>query len=220
MAGKSNRPEPSISRRLGDGTRSNYTPYILGRDYTEQQLRDEYRRMRRALQQRVRRVAASGEFPENSAARTLSRFPAPSSIETKGQIALKLSDLESVLSRGATTLTGLREMREETLKTLRDRGYTNINRENIGDFTRFMESTRSLALSILRYSYDRYGRAQGADRNKRLELFNLAQSKGITTASLIRDFRYYTNHMDELQQLPDRPTGRRLGIKSIRKLLS
>lgn len=217
---KGNRPEPSISRRLGDGTRSEYTPYVLARDFTEEQLRAEYRRMRRALQQRVRRVAASGEFPDNSAARTLSRFDAPSTLETKWQIAMKLSDIESVLSRGATTLTGLRQMREETIETLRDRGYTNINRENIGDFTHFMESTRSLALSIMRYRYDRSGRAVGADRNKRLELFSIAQRKGVTTNSLIRDFRYYVNHMDELQQLPDRESGRKLGIKSIRKMLS
>lgn len=207
-----------IERRLSrDGGRSDYTPYVLERDFTEEQLREEYRRMRRNLQDRVRRIERSGEFPDSATSRALSRFDAPGSL-TKAQLAMQLSDIEQVLSRQTSSLSGLRRERTEMIETFHDRGYKNINKSNINDFTRFMESTRTLTLSILRYRYER-GRAAGEDRNKRLELFNTAMAKGISPNALIRDFRFFVQHVDELKQLPDRKSGRKLGTKSIRRIL-
>lgn len=207
-----------IERRLTkDGRTAEYTPYVLERDYSVDELREEYRRMRRNLQDRVRRIERSGEFPDSAASRALSRFDAPGSL-TKGQLAMQLADIEHVLNRQGSALSGLRRERAAMIETFHDRGYKNINKSNINDFTRFMESTRTLTLSILRYRYER-GRAAGEDRNKRLELFNTAVAKGISPNALIRDFRFFVQHVDELKALPDRKTGRKLGTKSIRRIL-
>lgn len=208
-----------IERHLGSGSRSEYTPYNLSRNYTEDQLRSEYRRLRRSLQSRVRYIEKSGEFPDSSAAKTLSRFSAPSTYD-KTQLSLKLSELENILNKDTTTLTGLRAAEREVIETLQDRGFSNIDRSNIRNFTRFMESTRSLAYSIMQYKVSKAGIASGPDKKTRLEIFNTAQRKGITTNALIRDFRYFYTHKDELSQLPDRPTGRRIGIKTVKRLLS
>lgn len=204
-----------IERRLG--SRSEYTPYALTKYHTEDEIRQEYMRMRRTLQDRARRIERSGEFPDSYTHRSLSYFP-PQSQLTQGQVAMRLSDLESMLERQTSTLTGLREERASLIETFQDRGYRNINKSNINEFLRFMNATQPIVTSVLRYKYVR-GQATGPDRNKRLEMFNTAQSKGITTSSLIRDFRFYANHLDEIRQLPDRPTGRKLGIKSIRRML-
>lgn len=207
----------AIQRRLGSGARQEYTPYALARDFTEDELREEYRRMRRTLQDRARRIERSGEFPDSYTQRSLQRFEAPSKL-SKAQLAMSLSDLESMLSRETSTLTGLREERSKIVETFQDRGFSNITKQNINDFTRFMDATRGIALSVLRYQYVR-GRAAGADRNKRLELFNTAAAKGISTNALIRDFRFYITHIDEIKELPDREKGRKLGTKSIRRML-
>ena len=87
------------------------------------------------------------------------------------------------------------------------------------EYIDFMDTTRQLAVSILRYGYDKYGRAVGADRKLRLELFNTAQKKGISGSSLIKDFEFYVKHLDEIEKLPDRKKGRKLGIKAIKNRL-
>ena len=202
------------------GGRDAYTPTSLMMNYSEDQVREEYRRIREMLRRNVRTIEKSGEFPDAQIVRAYqSQFPTASSLSGK-QVALKLSQLETVMTASTSTLTGLRKSRNDTIETFQDRGYTEINASNFSDFTRFMEATRSLAISILRYSYTKAGLATGEDRNKRLEMFQVAKQKGISINSLIRDFRFYSGHLDELKQLPDRPKGRALGIKSIRKMLS
>lgn len=205
-----------IKRNLGE--HDDYNPLNLSRNYSEDELKKEYNRMRENLRKGVERIKKSGEFPDALILREAENFGAAGKYD-KFQLAMKLSELESVLSANTATLTGLKEQRREVISTLQDRGFTNINKSNFADYIKFMSSTRALTLSIMRYSYNRFGQAQGVDRNKRLELFNLGQAKGITTNSLIKDFKFYISHMDEIRQLPDRKTGKKLGIKSIKKML-
>ena len=208
------------------GTHEEYTPINLAENNTLDELKREYTRMRKQLISGVRRIEKSGEFGDTQIVKTPQQFPGVSTY-TKGntedraklEVAMKLSQLEMILSAKTSTLTGLRKERADIIDTLHGRGYKNINKENFADFTKFMESTRAITLAIMQYRYDRSGRAVGADRNKRLELFNLAQQKGITEKSLMTDFRYYVKHMDELQSLPDYTGGRKSGIKKIRATL-
>lgn len=204
-----------IERRLG--SRSEYTPYALTKYHTEDEIRQEYMRMRRTLRDRARRIERSGEFPNSYTQRSLSYYP-PQSQLTQGQVAMRLSDLENQLNRQTSTLTGLRQEESALIETFQDRGYKTINKSTIKEFLKFMNATQPIVTSVLKYEYVR-GRAVGPDRNKRLDMFNAAQKKGITTASLIRDFRFYATHLDEIEKLPDRPIGRKLGIKSIRRML-
>ena len=205
-----------IRRDLGN--HDDYNPLNLSRNYDISQLRAEYSRMRDNLRRNVGRIEKSGEFPTVQVLKEYSNF-GPAGKYDQLQLAMKLSELESVLSANTSTLTGLKEQRKEVISTLQDRGFTNINKSNFTDYIKFMDSTRVLALSIMRYSYNRYGQAVGADRNKRLELFNLGQAKRITTNSLIKDFRFYMSHLDEIEKLPDRKKGRKLGIKAIKNRL-
>jgi len=205
-----------IRRDLGN--HDDYNPLNLSRNYDISQLRAEYSRMRDNLRRNVGRIEKSGEFPTAQVLKEYENF-APAGKYDHLQLAMKLSELESVLSANTSTLTGLKEQRKEVISTLQDRGFTNINKSNFTDYIKFMDSTRVLALSVMRYSYNRYGQAVGADRNKRLELFNLGQAKGITTNSLIKDFRFYMKHIDEIEKLPDRKKGRKLGIKAIKNRL-
>lgn len=208
-----------LRRDFGD--RSAYAPVTLVEEHTDAEIRAEYKRMRENLRRNIRRIERSGEFAGTQITKELGRFKPVSALSdlSTDELAMKLADLESIMSAGTSTLTGLRRQRTEAIETLRDRGYTGINQSNYGDFYRFLEATRSITLSIMRYRYDQTGRASGADRNKRIELFDTAVRKGISVNSLIKNFRFYVQHMDELDELPDRAAGRKLGIKSIRRML-
>lgn len=209
----------NLRRDFGD--RSDYAPVNLVEEHSDAEIRAEYARMRENLRRNIRRIERSGEFEGTEISRTLSRFDPASKLAdlSKEQMAMKLAELESVMSANTSTLTGLRRQRSEAIETLRDRGYTNISKSNYLEFYHFLESTRSIALSIMAYKYDRYGRATGADRNKRLELFDTAIQKGISIKNVEANFRFYMKHLDELKTLPDRDSGRKLGTKSIRKML-
>ena len=209
------------SLRRDFGSRSAYAPVTLVEEHTDAEIRAEYKRMRENLRRNTRRIERSGEFTGTQIVRELDRFEPVSHLSdlTTDQMAMKLADLESIMSANTSTLTGLRRQHSEAIETLRDRGYTGITEANYGDFYRYLEATRSITLAIMRYRYDQTGRAAGADRNKRLELFDTAVRKGISVNSLIKDFRFYVSHADELEELPDRPSGRKLGIKSIRRML-
>lgn len=206
----------NINRKLGE--HDDYNPVLLSRNYSYDELKTEYKRMRDNLRKNVERIKKSADFFDAQVVETYNQFEAPLNYD-KLQLAMKLSNLENVLSANTATLTGLREQRESVIKTLNDRGYTEINKGNFREFTAFMNATRSLAISILRYSYDNTGNALGEDRNKRLEMFGLAQRKGITNNTLIKDFKFFSDHLDEIKKLPDRNKGRKLGIKSLRKML-
>ena len=205
-----------INRQLGD--HDDYNPVSLFRNYSEEELTEEYNRMRRNLNRNINRIEKSGEFEDAQVISAREDF-APASRYSKQELAMKLSELENVLSANTSTLTGLREQRAKVIDTLKDRGYDSVNKANFRDFVKFMESTRTLALSLLRYRYTRAGVPTGEDRNVRLELFSAAQSKGISINSITKDFKFYLNHLDEIKKLPDRPKGRKLGIKSIKKML-
>lgn len=206
----------NIKRSLG--SHEEYNPVSLARYHTQEELEKEYTRMRENLRKNVDRIKKS-EFGDAAIVKAYQEFDPARSYGSKQELAMKLSRLEALSSMNASTLTGLRVERANILETLQDRGYTAITKKNFSSFTKFMDSTRSLALSILRYRYTRRGIAVGADRNKRLELFNIAQRKGISDAAITKDFRFFVNHIDELSKLPDRAKGRAMGARTVRKLL-
>lgn len=205
-----------IKRNLGE--HEDYNALYLAKHFDRATLAAEYTRMREALRKNVARIKASGEFPDAQIIKTYQELE-PARALSDFDLVRSLSYLEAAMSANTASLAGLREQQRETIETLQDRGYSEITKANYKDFIRFMESTRSIALSIMRYRYNDRGLAEGEDRNKRLEMFNLAQRKNISTNALIRDFRFYQKHMDEIDQLPDVSRGRKLGTKKIRQLL-
>lgn len=205
-----------IKRNLGE--HEDYSPLKLAREHDRDELIKEYNRMREALRKNVQRIRQSGEFPDASIIKTY-QDSLPASALNDNQLALSLSRIEMAMSADLASLAGLRRQQEQTIETLQERGYAGITKANFKDFTRFMESTRTIALATMRYKYTRRGVATGEDRNRRLELFNMAQQKNISTNALIRDFRFYVKHQDEIDKLPDREGGRKLGTKKIRELL-
>lgn len=205
-----------IKRRLG--SHEDYNPVTLAKRFSEDAVRREYTRMREALRKNVSRIRKSGEFADAQIIKTY-EDSLPASQMSHYEVVNALSHLEQAMSANVASLAGLREQRRMTIETLRDRGYEGINASNYKEFIRYMEATRSIALSVMRYKYNRRGIAVGDDRNRRLELFDMAQRKGISTNALINDFRFYNKHADEIDQLPDRSSGRKLGTKKVRRLI-
>lgn len=205
-----------IRRDLGD--RNEYTPTRLAFDYPEDAVRKEYMRMRNDLRRNIARIEKSGQFPDAQVLRTMTQFPPQSKLDRE-HVAFKLSQLETVLSRNESSLSGLLHQRREAVETLQDRGYSFITKANYNEFAQFMNSTDAIAFSILKYEITSTGQRVGEDRNKRLEMFNTAKQKGISISALTKDFRFFAEHLQEIKQLPDRKSGRPLGSRAVKNRL-
>lgn len=205
-----------IRRDLGD--RNEYTPTRLAFDYPEDAVRKEYMRMRNDLRRNIARIEKSGQFPDAQVLRTMTQFPPQSKLDRE-HVAFKLAQLETVLSRNESSLSGLLHQRREAVETLQDRGYSFITKANYNEFAQFMNSTEAIAFSILKYEITSTGQRVGEDRNKRLEMFNTAKQKGISISALTKDFRFFAEHLQEIKQLPDRKSGRLLGSRAVKNRL-
>lgn len=207
----------ALKRNLGE--HADYNPVSLMRYHTREEILSEYNRMKDLFRKRVDTIKRSGEFEGVQIVRTYDEFKGKAPADDR-KLAMKLGRLEGILSRSTSTLTGLRHQRDEAIDTFQSRGLKSLNKENWRGFTNFMKSTEAIAFSVLRYSYNTSTQQyEGPDTGKRLEMFELAQQKGITTNALETDFTFFLRHMDEIERLPDRPTGRKMGARTLRKLI-
>lgn len=207
----------NIKRNLGD--HYDYNPLKL-MHVDREDLIKEYDRMRRMFQKRVNRLESSDDFNDSDIIQKKQRYERTGRMLTKQELAFILTELEHDLSDERSSLSSLRKIQNKSIETLHERGYKNITKKNYKQFLQYIKATESIALATLKYSYNpRTGRYTGADAGKRMQMFSLAQAKGISTSALVKDFRYFISHIDEIRQLPDRKTGKKLGSKSIRKML-
>lgn len=206
-----------LRRNLGD--HEDYNPVSLMRFHTREEMLSEYNRMKDLLRKRVGTIKRSGEFEGAQIVRTYDEFKGRAPTDDR-QLAMKLGRLEGLLSQSTSTLTGLREQRDEAIDTFQSRGLKSLTKENWRDFINFMKSTEAIAFSVLRYRYNTSTQQyEGPDTGKRLEMFELAQQKGITAKALETDFTFFVRHMDEIERLPDRPAGRKMGARTLRRLI-
>lgn len=207
----------TLKRNLGE--HEDYNPVSLMRFHTREEMLSEYNRMKDMFRKRVGTIKRSGEFEGAQIVRTYDEFKGRAP-EDDRQLAMKLGRLEGLLSQSTSTLTGMREQRDEAIETFQSRGLQSLNKENWRDFTNFMKSTEAIAFSVLRYRYNTSTQQyEGPDTGKRLEMFELAQQKGITIKALETDFTFFVRHMDEIERLPDRPAGRKMGARTLRRLI-
>lgn len=121
--------------------------------HSEAELRAEYSRLRSVLRARAGRIEASEEFtgrtiPYNM---RLDRYKPLSEIPRgpEGQRALifGLRELATAVESPMSSLTGLRGIRKKSLETLKEHGYTFVNKENYEQFGRFMELARVMGMN-------------------------------------------------------------------------
>ena len=206
-----------IKRNLADGR---YNALNLDK-YDLNQLQQEYDRMRNIAVRNIERIENSDDFSNSEQVRKKYLFEkSGAEYDNKTNLILKLSEVDDFLTSDKSTLTGLRNIRKKAVQTLQLRGYKGVTNKNYNDFIKYIQSTDSIATSILKYRYDsRTGTYSGQDKGKRLKLFDIAQKKNISINAITRDFSYFIKHIDEIDKLPNRTKGRVLGTKSIKRML-
>lgn len=161
------------------GGSENYTPAGLSR-FSESDIEKEYTRLRKAAMGRLKTIGKS-EFSEGNLYKEYKdRFNMTAKqIQREGGRSLlryRLSAVYRFLSKEASSVTGLREIRDRTRLTLHKHGYFFVTKDNIDAFGRFMDGVRAAA------EQNRY------DSERVAELFEWGSKNSVPVNELIKNF--------------------------------
>ena len=166
-----------------------YTVYAnrIGAGIPEKEIKKEYTRLRDILNKRIQRInksdfagqGISGQFPQG--------LPKLAEIAPE-DLPYLLQQAATALNSRSGSLKGLQMRQSETVQSLRERGYTNIDESNIRQFARFMEESRDRGLEKI------YGSDAIA------EMYDSLVAIGVSPESVMTDFKWWLDNIDKAKK--------------------
>ena len=178
---------------------------------SEKEMRKEYARLREVARKRLARMEDTPAERSQAYRMNRFRFEKPQSqIESIGELGRRLSDLSRFINAKSSTVTGQRQIRMKSIRTLHEHGYGFVNEKNIYEFAEFMEWFRS----------SEYSRLISSDPPA--DLFGINVRLGMPIDELKKNFEYFMDNRDELDEVakirdPEKRTAEEY-IKRVEKL--
>ena len=178
---------------------------------TYSQKRAVYNRLRDIGQKRIKRLAR--EFSQSETYKQhKDGIRKLRDIKTESQLNQELAKLNKLIQSPYSTITGQKEIRQKNLETLEEHGYTLkgkpvVTKENYDRFTDFMEAYRATVES----------RTYGSETP--VDLFNEAERLKIKPKTLIDNISFWADHLEDLQNMPDRKGNKEVSASYIRRRL-
>lgn len=171
-----------------------YTPtHTLSKGVSSSELRAEYKRLRDVARHRLRSFETSerGYWKGSESHQQLKAAYEGGAMRglSDEEIAMKLSDLSRSLTDYRSSVATLRAQRDESLKTLHQSGYEFVTKENYKDFGDFMKEYRELKLDRI------------YDSGDAAETYRAIRDKGLTLKSIRRDFDFWIENRDVLDNM-------------------
>lgn len=171
-----------------------YTPtHTLSKGVSSSELRAEYKRLRDVARHRLRSFETSerGYWKGSESHQQLKAAYEGGAMRglSDEEIAMKLSDLSRSLTDYRSSVATLRAQRDESLKTLQQSGYEFVTKENYKDFGDFMKEYRELKLDRI------------YDSGDAAETYRAIRDKGLTLKSIRRDFDFWIENRDVLDNM-------------------
>lgn len=166
-----------------------YTPrgWMHG-DVDPADIKKEYQRLRKAANERLRKLKKAGYADSEIYRRFRTAFPAYSKVKTNTALGIHLADIRHFLGLKTSTVGGMKQVESQIIQRLHESGYTYINKENLKAFGAFMDAVRS------KYN----GLIYGSDQV--VELYGAAYEKDLDPAQLLEDFEYWQENVYELEK--------------------
>lgn len=206
MASKQN-----LEQFLADNPPEAYYPEALrSGTLTPAEMRAHYSYLRKIANKRLQRFVGSEFEDAPSYIKNVGKFVPLSEINNERELMFKLYEVNKFVRARSSSVTGLKQIRNETIETFHDRGFTWINKGNIKQFGDYMEYMRT-----------KYG-ARQFDSERAAELFGMIASDrvGLNVEDVQQDFKYWVKHADELAQLPKNVSKKIKSSKDFQKALS
>lgn len=187
-----------------------YTVYAnrIGAGIPQNEIKKEYTRLRDILNKRIKRIQES-DFKNQGIA---GKFPGglPKLVDiTPEDLPYLLQQAATALNSRGGSLKGLQIRQSETVKSLRERGYTNITDSNIRAFASFMEEARDRGLEKI------YGSDTVAT------LYDSIVALDISPEAIMKDFAWWLDNIDmaETRAAEMRESGEDVTAEAIRREL-
>lgn len=206
MASKKN-----LEQFLADNPPEAYYPEALrSGTLTPAEMRSHYSYLRQIANKRLQHFVGSEFEDAQSYIKNVGKFVPLSEINNERELMFKLYEVNKFVRARSSSVTGLKQIRNETIETFHDRGFTWINKGNIKQFGDYMEYMRT-----------KYG-AKQFDSERAAELFGMIASDrvGLNVEDVQQDFKYWSKHADELAQLPKNVSKKIKSSKDFQKALS
>lgn len=125
---------------------STYTPILktARNPLSEKEMRAEYSRLRAIATKRLKRLGEQVGGADSYYNYYKDMFPKLSELKSKKSVAVKLMTVHDFLTSDMSSLTGRKQIRRKTLRTLKEHGYGFVNASNISQFGEFMEYARQV----------------------------------------------------------------------------
>lgn len=201
----------SLEQFLADNPPEAYYPEALrSGTLTPEEMRSHYSYLRKIANKRLQRFVGSEFEDAQSYIKNVGKFVPLKDINNERELMFKLYEVNKFVRARSSSVTGLRQIRNETIETFRDRGFTWVNTNNIKQFGEYMEYMRA-----------KYG-AKQFDSERAAELFGMIQkgSVGLNVEDVQNDFKFWARHADELSQMPKNVSKKIKSSKDFEKALS
>lgn len=206
MASKKN-----LEQFLADNPPEAYYPEALrSGTLTPEEMRSHYSYLRQIANKRLQNFVGSEFEDAQSYIKNVGKFVPLSEINNERELMFKLYEVNKFVRARSSSVTGLKQIQNETIETFHDRGFTWIDKSNIKQFGDYMEYMRA-----------KYG-AKQFDSERAAELFGMiaSGSVGLNVEDVQQDFKYWARHADELAQLPKNVSKKIKSSKDFQKALS
>lgn len=187
-----------------------YTVYAnrIGAGIPEKEIKKEYTRLRDILNKRIQRINKSDFAGQGIAGQFPQGLPKLADIAPE-DLPYLLQQAATALNSRSGSLKGLQMRQSETVKSLRERGYTNIDDSNIRQFASFMDEARDRGLE----------RIYGSDTIA--TMYDSIVALDISPEAIMQDFAWWLDNIDmaETKAAEMRERGENVTAEAIRKEL-
>lgn len=168
-----------------------YPEALKAGSLTDQQMRQEYSRLRAIANKRLQRFEGTRYENSQTYLRNAGKYVPLSAISTRRELQMKLVEVSRFVTAKEGSVSGINAANRKRVATFRERGLDFVNMENIQDFGEFMEWSRGAG----------YERIYGSEKTS--SVYSQAVKRmGIDVEEVREDFEYYLENLDTLRNVP------------------
>ena len=156
--------------------------------FSLKEARAEYVRLAKIANKRIKRLQQSPDFGTAKAAQH-ALFGPIGGVKSERRVYAMLADVAAFTERKTSSLSGLRAAQKAQLETMRERGYTWLNKNNIQEFGKFWKEVK------------KHGEYKNYASDRIADLFRQAKRKRIDSQDLAKDFEYWLQHEEDLDDM-------------------
>ena len=167
-----------------------YVDALKSGTLTEKEMRSEYSRLRKIANKRLSALGRSKFSKTQAYLLNVGKDVTLDKIKSERDLMYRLQDLAKFVTAKSGSVTGQYEMWRNAIESLRERGLHFVNEKNFELFGQFMEEARIRG----------YAKIYGSERVS--ELFGTASKKGINPEELFKDFGFWMQNRQNLEETP------------------